>query len=45
LGLSPGDRACLALAIDLKAELLTTDAALASVDVGITITDIGRPAA
>lgn len=44
LGLSLGDRACLALAIDLQAEMFTTDAALASVDVGIDITDIRRRA-
>jgi len=37
LGLSLGDRACLALAIDLQAGMLTTDAALASADVGIAI--------
>jgi PIN domain nuclease of toxin-antitoxin system len=43
LGLSLGDRACLALAIDLQAELFTTDAALASADVGIIITDVRRP--
>lgn len=42
LGLSLGDRACLALAIDLQAELLTTDTTLASVDVGIIITDVRR---
>lgn len=42
LGLSLGDRACLALAMDLQAELFTTDAALASVDVGISITDVRR---
>jgi PIN domain nuclease of toxin-antitoxin system len=42
LGLSLGDRACLALAIDLQAEMLTTDAPLASADVGITITNV-RP--
>ncbi|MBB3877397.1 PIN domain nuclease of toxin-antitoxin system [Sphingomonas aquatilis] len=44
LGLSLGDRACLALAIDLQAEMLTTDAPLASADVGITITNV-RPLA
>ena len=44
LGLSLGDRACLALAIDLHAELFTTDAALASVAVGIDITDVRRSA-
>jgi PIN domain nuclease of toxin-antitoxin system len=44
LGLSLGDRACLALAIDLQAEMLTTDAALASADVGVTITNVRRPA-
>ena len=40
LGLSLGDRACLALAIDLKAEMMTTDGPLASVDAGITITNV-----
>ena len=42
LGLSLGDRACLALAIDLQAEMFTTDGPLASADVGITITNV-RP--
>ncbi|WP_181814873.1 type II toxin-antitoxin system VapC family toxin [Sphingomonas aracearum] len=42
LGLSMGDRACLALALDLGAELFTTDADLASADVGVIITDIRR---
>ena len=42
LGLSLGDRACLALAIDLQAEVVTTDAALASAEVGVTITDVRR---
>lgn len=45
LGLSLGDRACLALAMDLQAELFTTDAALASVETGITIIDVRRSAA
>ena len=45
LGLSLGDRACLALALDLGAELFTTDADLASADVGISITDVRRTAA
>lgn len=45
LSLSLGDRACLALAMDLQAEMFTTDADLASVDVGINITDVRRPAA
>ena len=44
LGLSLGDRACLALAIDLQAEMFTTDGPLACVDVGITITHV-RPLA
>ncbi len=44
LGLSLGDRACLALAIDLKAEMITTDGPLSSVDVGITITNVRQPA-
>jgi len=39
-GLSLGDRACLALAIDLEAEVFTTDADLAGADVGITITNV-----
>ncbi|KAK0340944.1 hypothetical protein LTR94_028446, partial [Friedmanniomyces endolithicus] len=34
LGLSLGDRACLALAIDLQAEMFTTDGPLASAEVG-----------
>lgn len=42
LGLSLGDRACLALALDLNAELFTTNADLASADVGVSITDIRR---
>jgi PIN domain nuclease of toxin-antitoxin system len=45
LGLSLGDRACLALAIDLRAEMFTTDAALASVDAGVAVTDVRRSAA
>jgi len=40
LGLSLGDRACLALAIELEAELYTTDAALTKADVAITATNI-----
>lgn len=40
LGLSLGDRACLALAIELGAELYTTDAALTEADVAITATNI-----
>jgi PIN domain nuclease of toxin-antitoxin system len=40
LGLSLGDRACLALALDLQAEMFTTDADLASADVGISITNV-----
>ncbi|WP_121119524.1 type II toxin-antitoxin system VapC family toxin [Croceibacterium ferulae] len=42
LSLSLGDRACLALAMDLQAEMFTTDGPLASADVGITITDVRR---
>lgn len=42
LGLSLGDRACLALALDLSAELFTIDSDLASADVGVSITDIRR---
>lgn len=42
LGLSLGDRACLALALDLDAELFTTDADLASADAGVSITDVRR---
>lgn len=42
LGLSLGDRACLALAIDLQAEMVTTDGPLASVDAGVRITDVRR---
>ena len=42
LGLSLGDRACLALAIDLQLEMFTTDAPLAGFDAGITITNV-RP--
>lgn len=45
LGLSLGDRACLALAIDLNAEMFTTDGDIASVDVGISITHLRRPTA
>ena len=44
LGLSLGDRACLALAIDLQAEMVTTDGSLASAEVGLTITNV-RPLA
>lgn len=40
LGLSLGDRACLALAVDLQAEMLTTDAKLASADIGVSITNV-----
>ena len=40
LGLSLGDRACLTLAIDLQAEMVTTNAALASADVGIGIANV-----
>lgn len=42
LGLSLGDRACLALALDLSTELFTVDADLASADVGVSVTDIRR---
>jgi len=44
LGLSLGDRACLALAIDLQAEMFTPDGPLASAEVGISITKV-RPLA
>ncbi len=40
LGLSLGDRACLALAIELGAELYTTDAALARAEVAIPVTNV-----
>ncbi len=40
LGLSLGDRACLALAIELGAELYTTDAALARAEVAIVVTNV-----
>ena len=40
LGLSLGDRACLALAIELDAEIYTTDAALTKADVAITATNV-----
>ncbi len=36
-GLSLGDRACLALAIDLNAPILTTDRALAAVDLPVEV--------
>ena len=42
LGLSVGDRACLALALDLDSDLFTTDADLASADAGVSITDVRR---
>lgn len=45
LGLSLGDRACLALAIDLNAEMFTTDGDVASVEVGISITHLRRATA
>lgn len=44
LGLSLGDWACLALAIDLQAEMYTTDAPLASVNLGIPIINVRLPA-
>jgi PIN domain nuclease of toxin-antitoxin system len=44
LGLSLGDRACLALAMDLQAEIFTMDAELASADVGVSITDVRQTA-
>lgn len=40
LGLSLGDRACLALAIELGTELYTTDAALARAEVLIVVTNV-----
>ena len=40
LGLSLGDRACLSLAIDLDAELYTTDTDLARAEVSIAITNV-----
>lgn len=43
LGLSLGDRACLALAIDMQAGLYTTDRALAGVDFGIAIINVRLP--
>ncbi len=45
LGLSLGDRACLALAMDLQAELFTTDRGLARADAGISIVNIQTAAA
>lgn len=45
LGLSLGDRACLALAIDLQAEMLTTDGDLARADVGVGIVNVRLPVA
>lgn len=42
LGLWLGDRACLALAMDLQAEMFTTDRDLASAEVGVTITNVRR---
>lgn len=40
LGLSLGDRACLALAIELGTEIYTTDVALTKADVAITATNV-----
>jgi PIN domain nuclease of toxin-antitoxin system len=40
LGLSLGDRACLALAAELGADLYTTDAALARTETGVTVIDV-----
>lgn len=40
LGLSLGDRACLALAVELGADFFTTDAALAKADVAVKATNI-----
>ena len=40
-GLSLGDRACLALALQLNAEAITTDRAWANVDVGCPIHVVG----
>jgi PIN domain nuclease of toxin-antitoxin system len=42
LGLWLGDRACLALAMDLQAEMFTTVRDLASAEVGVTITNVRR---
>jgi len=43
LGLSLGDRACLALAIDLQAGMLTTDAALAMLTSASPFTNVRAP--
>jgi PIN domain nuclease of toxin-antitoxin system len=40
LGLSLGDRACLALAIELEAEIYTTDVALTQAETAITVTNV-----
>lgn len=42
LGLSLGDRACLALARELDATALSTDRAWAELDLGITVQVLGR---
>lgn len=43
LGLSLGDRACLALALDLGAELLTTDGDLARAEAAVPIRNVRQP--
>ena len=42
LGLSLGDRACLALALEMRTEVFTTDAALAAADVDLTLTNVRK---
>lgn len=42
LGLSLGDRACLALAVDVGGEVLTTDSDLTRAEAGVAITDVRR---
>ena len=43
LGLSLGDRACLALALDVGAQVLTTDGDLARAEAGVAITNVRQP--